>query len=499
MADKKYIMAIDQGTTSSRAIIFDKDTNIVASAQREFNQIFRKPGYVEHNPNDIWASVNSVYSEALMSAGISASEIAAIGITNQRETALIWDKNTGKPICDAIVWQSRQTADICEDLKKRNLQELIQKKTGLLIDPYFSATKFKWMLDNTPGARQKADNGELMCGTVDTWVIYKLTGGKTFVTDYTNASRTMLFNIHECKWDEDLLALFGIPLSMLPKVVGSSEVVGYTDKSMFFDEEVPIAGIAGDQQAALFGQNCFEPGMAKNTYGTGCFLLMNTGDTPIESNNNLVTTIAWKINDKVTYALEGSVFVAGSAIQWLRDGLRMFDFAADSEKYAEREEDTAGVYVVPAFTGLGAPFWDDKAKGAVFGITRGTKKEHFIRATLESIAYQSRDVFEAMYQDSNIPIKRLKVDGGASANNLLMQFQSNILGVSVERPVINETTALGAAFLAGLATGFWKDTDELKNTHKIDKIFTPTFDADKRNSLYDGWKCAVNATMQFKN
>ncbi len=494
---EQYILAIDQGTTSSRAIIFNRDGEIVSSAQKEFHQYFPKAGWVEHDANEIWISVVSVYMEAMAKASLKAEQIAAIGITNQRETAVVWDKETGLPIYHAICWQSRQTADICDELRAGGYEDLIKKKTGLLIDPYFSGTKVKWILDHVDGAREKAEKGQLLFGTIDSWLVYKLSGGKAHVTDYSNASRTLLYNIFELQWDEELLALFNIPKSMLPKVMPSSCVYAHTAKYHFYNHEVPIAGIAGDQQAALFGQMCFREGMAKNTYGTGCFLLMNTGEKPIRSKYGLVTTIAWGIDGKVEYALEGSVFVAGSAIQWLRDGLRMIETAPESEEIAAKVKDSEGVYVVPAFVGLGAPYWDDKARGAVFGITRGTSKEHFVRATLESLAYQSRDIIEAMEKDSGILLTTLKVDGGAVKNNLLMQFQSDILNVPVERPVLNETTALGAAYLAGLAVGYYNSKEELTENYKKDRLFTPSIPEEKREALYAGWKRAVRATCAF--
>lgn len=494
---EQYILAIDQGTTSSRAIIFNRDGEIVSSAQKEFHQYFPKAGWVEHDANEIWISVVSVYMEAMAKASLKAEQIAAIGITNQRETAVVWDKETGLPIYHAICWQSRQTADICDELRAGGYEDLIKKKTGLLIDPYFSGTKVKWILDHVDGAREKAEKGQLLFGTIDSWIVYKLSGGKAHVTDYSNASRTLLYNIFELQWDEELLALFNIPKSMLPKVMPSSCVYAHTAKYHFYNHEVPIAGIAGDQQAALFGQMCFREGMAKNTYGTGCFLLMNTGEKPIRSKYGLVTTIAWGIDGKVEYALEGSVFVAGSAIQWLRDGLRMIETAPESEEIAAKVKDSEGVYVVPAFVGLGAPYWDDKARGAVFGITRGTSKEHFVRATLESLAYQSRDIIEAMEKDSGILLTTLKVDGGAVKNNLLMQFQSDILNVPVERPVLNETTALGAAYLAGLAVGYYNSKEELTENYKKDRLFTPSIPEEKREALYAGWKRAVRATCAF--
>jgi glycerol kinase len=497
--EKKYILAIDQGTTSSRAILFNKAGEIVSSAQKEFTQHFPKPGWVEHDAQEIWSSVLSVIAQVLLTQGeTSAKEIASIGITNQRETAVVWDKHTGNPVYNAIVWQSRQTADICEELKEQGYSEMVRNKTGLLIDAYFSGTKVKWILDHVEGAREKAENGDLLFGTIDTWLIWKLSGGKAHVTDYTNASRTLLYNIHELKWDEELLEMLNIPASMLPEVRPSSEVYGCTVDYHFFGENVPIAGAAGDQQAALFGQACFEKGMAKNTYGTGCFMLMNTGEQAIKSEHGLLTTIAWGVDGKVEYALEGSIFVAGSAIQWLRDGLRMFKDAKDSEEYALRVESTDGVYLVPAFVGLGTPYWDSEVRGAVFGLTRGTTKEHFIRATLEALSYQTKDVLDAMIADSKIDLKTLRVDGGAVKNNFLVQFQSDILGVPVERPVVNETTALGAAYLAGLAVGFWKDKEEIADQWKIDAAFEGKMAEEKRNALYSGWQKAVQAAIAFK-
>lgn len=494
----KYILAVDQGTTSSRAIIFDKNTNMIASVSKEFSQIFPHPGWVEHDANEIWLSVASVCMEVILKAGITPQQIKAIGITNQRETAVVWDKETGVPVYNAIVWQSRQTSDICDELKNRKLDDMIREKTGLLIDPYFSGTKVKWILDNVEGARERAERGELLFGTMDTWLIWKMTGGKVHVTDYSNASRTMMYNINDLCWDTELLEILGVPESMLPEVKDSSGIMGYTSGYNFFNEKIPIAGVAGDQQAALFGQTCFQPGMGKNTYGTGCFMLMNTGEKRINSTHKLITTIAWGIDGKVEYALEGSVFVAGSAVQWLRDGMNMIENAAESENVASQVEDSEGVYVVPAFVGLGAPYWDDRAKGAVFGLTRGTTKAHFVRATLESLAYQSRDIIEAMALDSGIELLKLKVDGGAVKNNLLMQFQSDILNAPVERPVINETTALGAAFLAGLAVGFWSDRRELEQSYQIDKTFIPAIEAEEREEKYKGWKKAVAATREFK-
>ena len=494
---EQYILAIDQGTTSSRAIIFNREGEIVGSAQKEFNQYFPKAGWVEHDANEIWVSVVSVYMEALAKASIKAEQIAAIGITNQRETAVVWDKETGVPVYNAICWQSRQTVEICDQLRADGYEQMVKDKTGLLIDPYFSGTKIKWILDNVEGARQKAEEGKLLFGTIDSWLVYKLSDGVAHVTDYSNASRTLLYNIYDLKWDDELLELMNIPKSMLPEVKPSSCIYAHTAKYHFFNREVPIAGIAGDQQAALFGQMCFKEGMAKNTYGTGCFLLMNTGTKPIRSKHGLVTTIAWGLEDKVEYALEGSVFVAGSAIQWLRDGMRLIDTAPESEELAAKVDDSEGVYVVPAFVGLGAPYWNDKARGAVFGLTRGTSKEHFVRATLESLAYQSRDIIEAMEKDSGIYLTTLKVDGGAVRNNLLMQFQADILDVPVERPLLNESTALGAAYLAGLAVGFYNSKEELMDNYKKDRLFTPEITEEKREELYAGWKCAVKATCAF--
>lgn len=496
--ENKYILALDQGTTSSRAIIFDHDGKIVNSAQREFKQYFPQPGWVEHDANEIWGSILAVMAEALGTADIKPKQIAGIGITNQRETTVVWNKETGKPVYHALVWQSRQTSGICDDLKEQGLNQKFRDKTGLLIDAYFSGTKVKWILDNVEGAREQAENGELLFGTIDTWLVWKLSGGKTHITDYTNASRTLMYNIYEQKWDEELLDILGVPASMLPEVRQSSEVYDKTVPYHFFGYEVPIAGIAGDQQAALFGQTCFEAGEGKNTYGTGCFMLMNTGEKAVSSDHGLLTTIAWGVDGKVEYALEGSIFVAGSAIQWLRDGLRMLKNAKDSEGYATKVDSTDGVYVVPAFVGLGAPYWDSDVRGAIFGLTRGTDKEHFVRATLESLAYQTRDVLTAMEQDSGIELKTLRVDGGAVANNFLMQFQSDILGVPVDRPQINETTALGAAYLAGLAVGYWKDKAEIKQQWKLDHQFKPEMKEDDREQRYAGWQKAVEATMVFK-
>ncbi|GIO27899.1 glycerol kinase GlpK [Ornithinibacillus bavariensis] len=493
-----YILSLDQGTTSSRAILFNREGEIIETAQKEFEQFFPKPGWVEHDANEIWTSVLSCIADVFRKADITPDQVAGIGITNQRETTVVWDRNTGKPIYRAIVWQSRQTEGIVQELREKGYNDLFKEKTGLLLDPYFSGTKVKWILDNVEGAREKADNGELQFGTIDSWLVYKLSGGKVHVTDYSNASRTLMFNIYDLKWDDELLDILTVPKSMLPEVRQSSEVYGNTVDYHFFGEEVPIAGIAGDQQAALFGQACFDKGMVKNTYGTGGFLLMNTGEEGVKSQNGLLTTIAWGVDGKVEYALEGSIFVSGSAIQWLRDGLKLIDNAPESEDYATRVDSTDGVYVVPAFVGLGTPYWDSEARGAVFGLTRGTTKEHFIRATLESLAYQSKDLVDVMVADSGIDVKSLRVDGGAVKNNFLMQFQSDILGVPVDRPVINETTALGAAYLAGLAVGYWKDKNEIAKQWNIDRTFTPNLTEEKRDNLYNGWKKAVAATRAFK-
>lgn len=495
---KKYVLALDQGTTSSRAIVFDSESNIVAIAQKEFTQIFPKPGWVEHNAEEIWSSQIGVVAEAIAKAGINTSDIAGIGITNQRETTVVWDKNTGKPVYNAIVWQSRQTMDICNDLKAKGLEATFRKKTGLVVDAYFSGTKVKWILDNVEGARAKAESGDLLFGTIDTWLIWKLSGGKVHVTDYSNASRTLMYNIHELKWDEELLAALTVPAIMLPQVRPSSEVYGNTDPSVFLGASVPIAGAAGDQQAALFGQTCFKPGMAKNTYGTGCFMLMNTGDKLYESQNGLLTTIAWGLDGKVEYALEGSIFVAGSAIQWLRDGLKLIDAAPDSEYIAKKVHDSEGVYVVPAFVGLGAPYWNMTARGAILGLTRGSTKAHVVRATLDSMAYQTKDVLSAMEADSEIKLQALKVDGGAVANNILMQFQADILGVPVDRPQVTETTALGAAYLAGLAVGVWSNKEELVKNWKLDARFEPAMPAEQSAKYYKGWQKAVKRSLDWE-
>ncbi|KON87592.1 glycerol kinase [Sporosarcina globispora] len=495
---EKYILSLDQGTTSSRAILFNKKGEIVHTAQKEFTQHFPKPGWVEHNANEIWGSILSVIAGVFSESGIKPEQIAGIGITNQRETTVVWDKETGVPVYNAIVWQSRQTSEICDELKEKGYNDLFREKTGLLIDAYFSGTKVKWILDHVEGAREKAQHGKLLFGTIDTWLIWKLSGGKAHVTDYSNASRTLMFNIHELKWDEELLNILGVPETMLPEVKPSSEVYAKTIDYHFFGKEVPIAGAAGDQQAALFGQACFEKGMAKNTYGTGCFMLMNTGEKAVKSDHGLLTTIAWGLEGKIEYALEGSIFVAGSAIQWLRDGMRMLKDAKDSESYAKKVDSTDGVYLVPAFVGLGTPYWDSDVRGAVFGVTRGTSKEHFIRATLESLAYQTKDVLSAMEADSGIELKTLRVDGGAVKNNFLMEFQSDILNVPVERPTINETTALGAAYLAGLAVGFWKSQDEIAEQWALDQSYHPSMKEEVRAELYQGWTKAVKAAIAFK-
>lgn len=486
----KYVMALDAGTTSNRCILFNEKGEICSMAQKEFTQYFPKPGWVEHDPGEIWSTQLAVARQAMNEIHASASDIAAIGITNQRETAIVWDKNTGKPVYNAIVWQCRRTSEYCDSLKEKGLTEMFQKKTGLVIDAYFSGTKVKWILDHVEGARERANRGELLFGTVETWLIWKLTKGAVHVTDYSNASRTMLFNINTLKWDDEILKELGIPKSMLPQAKPSSEIYGETDPS-FFGGRIPIAGAAGDQQAALFGQTCFEKGEAKNTYGTGCFLLMNTGETPVFSKNGLVTTIAWGIDGTVHYALEGSVFVAGAAIQWLRDELRLIDSASDTEYLAQKVEDSNGCYVVPAFTGLGAPYWDQYARGTIVGLTRGVNKDHIIRATLESLAYQVNDVLEAMKADSGILLSALKVDGGASANNFLMQAQADVSQAPVHRPNCVETTAMGAAYLAGLAVGYWKDKEDVKKNWTIDRIFQPQIAKETRQKMLSGWKKAV--------
>lgn len=499
MTEQKYIMAIDQGTTSSRAIIFDKKGNNIGSSQKEFTQYFPKAGWVEHNANEIWNSVQSVIAGALIESGIKPSDIAGIGITNQRETTVVWDKVTGLPIYNAVVWQSRQSSPIADQLKADGQGDMIHKKTGLVVDAYFSATKIRWILDNVEGAQERAEKGELLFGTIDTWLVWKLTGGETHVTDYSNASRTMLFNIHDLEWDQDILDLLNIPCAMLPKATSNSEVYGLTKHYHFYGSEIPISGMAGDQQAALFGQMAFEAGMVKNTYGTGSFIVMNTGEKPQLSENNLLTTIGYGINGKVYYALEGSIFVAGSAVQWLRDGLKMIQTAAESEAVAKESHNKNEVYVVPAFTGLGAPYWDSDARGAVFGITRGTTREDFVKATLQAVAYQVRDIIDTMKNDTGIDIPILKVDGGAANNDLLMQFQADILNTSVQRAQNLETTALGAAFLAGLAVGFWKDLDELKAFYEEGQIFESEMPDEERDDLYEGWQQAVAATQMFKH
>ncbi|MEM9847707.1 MAG: glycerol kinase GlpK [Bacteroidota bacterium] len=492
----QYILALDQGTTSSRAILFDKDSNICGVAQQEFTQIYPKPGWVEHDANEIWQTQLKVAQAVLRKNQVKASQIAAIGITNQRETAVVWDKNTGEPIHNAIVWQDRRTAGICDELKAAGEEAYIRENTGLVVDAYFSGTKVKWMLDHVEGARKQAEEGSLLFGTIDSWLIWKLTGGKQHITDYTNASRTLMYNIRQLEWDDHMLEVLDVPKSMLPEVKASSEVYGHT-VSYLLGGEIPIAGIAGDQQAAMFGQACYEVGMAKNTYGTGCFMLMNTGETPVASQSGLLTTIAWGIDGKVQYALEGSVFIAGAAIQWLRDGLKLIDSAPDSEYFSSKVPSTDGVYVVPAFAGLGAPYWDMYARGAIFGLTRGTSKSHLVRATLESLAYQTKDVLDAMEKDSGVKLQTLRVDGGASANNLLMQFQSDILNTAVERPTIIETTALGAAYLAGLAVEYWK-MEEINKSWQLDQRFEPEMEADKQSKLYKGWQKAVKRTMDWE-
>lgn len=495
---KKYILALDQGTTSSRAILFDKSGHPVASAQKEFEQLFPKAGWVEHRPADIWSSQIEVAREVIASSNIPIASIDSIGITNQRETAIVWNRHTGEPVYNAIVWQDRRTASICDAMKAKGLEDQVRQATGLVIDAYFSGTKVKWILDNVEGARDAADAGDLLFGTVDTWLIWKLTGGEVHATDYSNASRTLMYNIRELKWDEQLLEELTVPVSMLPEVRMSSGDFGHTKADMLFGTSIPIGGVAGDQQSALFGQACFEPGMAKNTYGTGCFMLINTGETPVESNRGMLTTIAWGLDGQVEYALEGSVFIAGAAIQWLRDGLKIIDSAPDSEYYAMKVVDTDGVYVVPAFAGLGAPYWDMYARGAILGLTRGTTKAHLIRATLESLAYQTYDVLDAMEEDSGLKLKILRVDGGASINNLLMQFQSDILEVPVERPSVVETTALGAAYLAGISTGFFTKADIHSNWNR-DVIFHPSMDAAGRERLLTGWHKAVKRAMKWES
>ena len=490
----QYIMSLDQGTTSSRCILFDKSGNICASVQKEFRQIFPQPGWVEHDAEEIWATTLEVSRAAMDKLGVSAADIAAIGITNQRETTVIWDKETGRPIANAIVWQCRRTSDIIDKLVATGWSDDIKAKTGLVPDAYFSGSKIKWLLDNVPGARKRAEAGKLLFGTIDTWLIWKLTGGRVHVTDQTNASRTMIYNIHSLEWDRELLELLNIPECILPQVKPSSHVYGKTDFELY-GGEIPISGAAGDQQCALFGQCCFAPGEMKNTYGTGCFLLMNTGKEPVESKNGLVTTIAVGYEDHVEYALEGSIFVAGAAIQWLRDELKVITNAAESQQYAETVPDTAGAYVVPAFTGIGAPYWNQRARGAVLGVTRGFSRSHLVRATLESLAYQTYDIARAMEQDSGITISELKVDGGACANDFLMQFQADLIGCDVYRPNCIETTALGAAYLAGLAVGYWKDIEDIRRNWGVDRVFTPSMEEQRRKELIRGWHKAVKCAL----
>jgi len=491
-----YIMALDQGTTSSRSMVFDKQGNIISVAQKEFQQIFPQPGWVEHDAKEIWSTQFGTMAEAIAKANIKMKQIAAIGITNQRETTVVWERSTGKPICNAIVWQDRRTAAFCDELKAANLGELIKEKTGLVIDAYFSASKLKWILDHVPGARGKAENGELAFGTIDSWLVWKLTGGEVHATDVSNASRTMLLNIHTVEWDEELLKIFSVPRSILPEVKPSSKIYGVTG-NIIPESHLPIAGIAGDQQAALFGQMCTQPGMVKNTYGTGCFMLMNTGTKAIASKNNLLTTIAWKIDDKIEYALEGSVFIAGAVVQWLRDGLKIIRTSNEVEELSKNATDSGGVYLVPAFAGLGAPHWNQHARGALFGLTRGSSNAHIARAALDSIAYQTYDVLKAMEADAAINITELRVDGGATVNNGLMQFQSDILHCKVVRPRITETTALGAAYLAGLAVGYWKNVDEIQQQWQVDKTFSPQLETARVNGLLSGWRRAVKASIAW--
>lgn len=493
---KKYIVALDQGTTSSRAIIFDKTGKIVSTSSKEFQQIYPKPGWVEHDPQVIWKTQQEVLVNAIEKSAIRKEEILCIGITNQRETIVLWDKNTGKPIYNAIVWQCRRTSEICEQLKLNGVENELRKKTGLLLDAYFSGTKIKWILDNIPEVRNEAERGNIYAGTIDTWLLWNLTKGKVHATDYSNASRTMLFNIKSLKWDEDLLKLFGVPIQILPEVKPSSYLYGYTDKSIL-GYEIPITSAIGDQQAALFGQTCFDVGAAKNTYGTGCFMLMNTGNEPVFSDNNLLTTIAWGLNEGVNYALEGSVFVAGAAIKWLRDELGIIKTARECDELAEKVNDTGGVYFVPAFVGLGTPYWDMYARGSIFGLTRGTKREHIARATLEAITYQVRDVIECMLKQASCELKYLKVDGGASVSDVMMQFQSDILHVNVYRPKIIETTAIGAAYLAGLKAGIWTDKREISNIWSADRVFTPKVPIKRSEELYSNWKKAVNRSLNW--
>lgn len=495
--EKKFILALDQGTTSSRAIVFDHNGQIKSVAQKEFTQYFPQPGWVEHNPNEIWSSQASVIAEAISAIDINGLDIAGIGITNQRETTIVWDVDTEEPIYNAIVWQDRRTSEFCDELKAQGLTDKIHEKTGLIIDAYFSGTKIKWILDNVPGARKRAEMGKLRFGNVDSWLVWRLTRGEVHVTDVSNASRTMLFNIHDLKWDEELMKLLDIPMSMMPEVKSSSEVYGHT-KTTIFAHEVPISGIAGDQQAALFGQMCIEPGSIKNTYGTGCFVMLNTGNNPVMSKNNLLTTIAWKIGNQVVYALEGSIYVGGSVVQWLRDGLGFITSSSEIEDLASTVPDSGGVYFVPALTGLAAPYWDQYARGTIIGITRGTTRAHIARAALDGIAFQTYDIAQAMAKDMNASLTELKVDGGASRNNLLMQSQADILGIKVVRPRITETTALGAAYLAGLAVGFWKNIDDIKNQWQVERCFEPIADSDTVEAAKAGWADAIGRTLTNK-
>ncbi len=493
---KKYVMAIDAGTTSNRCLLFDKQGNIVSTAQKEFTQIYPKPGYVEHDANEIWGNILGIFVEAMIKGQCGPSDIASIGITNQRETTVVFDKDTGEPVYNAIVWQCRRTANLCDDLKDKGYQKSIKEKTGLIIDAYFSATKLKWILDNVEGAKEKAKAGKLLFGTIETWIIYKLTNKKLHISDYSNASRTMLFNINTLKWDDEILELLDIPKTMLPKVVSSSEIYGHTSKEIF-NYEIPISGSCGDQQAALFGQTCLQVGDAKNTYGTGCFLLLNIGDKPIYSTNGLITTIAWVINGKITYALEGSVFVAGAAIQWLKDEMKLIDDPKESEMYARMEKDTNGCYVIPAFTGLGAPYWDQYARGTIVGLTRGVNKNHIIKATLDSIAYQAHDILEAMQDDSNVKLKTLKVDGKASSNDYLMEMQANLTNVSITRNDSVEATALGAAYLAGLAVGFYPSLESISELNKGNRKFVPMIEDNERNEMLKGWRKAIKSSFNY--
>ncbi|HEY4259936.1 MAG TPA: glycerol kinase GlpK [Schlesneria sp.] len=492
----RYVLALDQGTTSSRAIVFGRDGRVVASAQQEFPQHYPQPGHVEHDPEDIWNSQLQTAKNAVMHAGLTAADIAAVGVTNQRETTVLWDRHTGKPVANAIVWQSRITADICQQLKSDGAEEFVRSKTGLVIDPYFSGTKIKYLLDRTPGLRERANRGDILFGTIDSFLVWRLSAGKLHITDPSNASRTLLFNIHTGRWDDELLKLFDVPRAMLPEVKASSEVYGDVDASIF-GETIPLAGIAGDQQAATFGQCCFDPGAAKNTYGTGCFLLMNTGTKPVASTAGLLTTVAWRIGDETVYALEGSIFIAGAAVQWLRDGLGLIRQASDIEAMAASVPDNGGVYFVPALAGLGAPYWDPHARGTIVGLTRGSSSAHLARATLEAMAYQTRDVLDAMQQDAEVPLAELKVDGGAAANNLLLQFQADILPTRVHRPVVQETTALGAAYLAGLAVGYWTDLNDLRQNWVLDREFVPQLESTKREQMYAKWQQAAERSKSW--